>query len=91
MQIQPLDDRLLVEPEELDEQRTASGLYIPDTAREKPRTAKVAAVGTDEDLAEKVHVGDRVLYGKYSGEEFELEGHKYLMLQRNEVLAFLRD
>ena len=89
MKIQPLDDRVLVTPEESAEQKTRGGLYIPDSAREKPRTAKVAAVGTDDDLKEKVKVGDRVLYGKYAGDEFELDGEKYLILSRNEVLAVL--
>lgn len=90
MKIQPLDDRVLVTPEDdASEQRTKGGLYIPDSAKEKPRTAKVAAVGTDDDLKEKVKVGDRILYGKYAGDEFELDGKKYLVLSRNEVLAVL--
>ena len=90
MKIDPLDDRLLVEPELAAEQRTQGGLYIPETAREKPRTARVVAVGTDDDLREKVKIDDRVLYGKYGGDEFELEGRKFLVLQCNEVLAVLR-
>lgn len=90
MKIQPLDDRVLVTPEEsASEQRTKGGLYIPETAKEKPRTATVAAVGTDDDLKEKVKVGDRVLYGKYAGDEFELDGARYLILSRNELLAVL--
>ncbi len=90
MKIKPLDDRVLVTPDDSSsEQRTKGGLYIPDVAKEKPRTATVAAVGTDEDLQQKVKVGDRVLYGKYSGDEFELHGAKYLILSRNEVLAVL--
>ncbi len=90
MKIQPLDDRVLVTPEDASsEQRTRGGLYIPDVATEKPRTATVAAVGTDDDLKQKVKVGDRVLYGKYSGDEFELDGEKYLILSRNELLAVL--
>lgn len=92
MTLQPLDDRLLVEPEEDQAPaRTQGGIYLPDSAKEKPRTAKVVAVGTDEDLQEKIQVGDRILYGKYGGDEIELEGKKYLILQRNEVLAVIRD
>ncbi len=92
MRIEPLDDRLLVEPiEDAAMQRTAGGIYLPDTAKEKPRLARVAAVGTDEDLKEKVSEGDRVLFTKYGGDEVEADGHKYLVLQRNEVLALVRD
>ncbi|BDG61357.1 co-chaperone GroES [Caldinitratiruptor microaerophilus] len=92
MQILPLDDRLLVEPiQDEGMQRTAGGIYLPDTAKEKPRIARVVAVGTDEDLKEKVKEGDRILFGKYSGDEIEMDGHKYLILQRNEVLALIKD
>ncbi len=92
MKIEPLDDRLLVEPiEDGNPQRTPGGIYLPDTAKEKPRLARVAAVGTDEDLRGKVSEGDRVLFSKYGGDEVESDGHRYLVLQRNEVLALVRD
>ncbi len=91
MRIEPLDDRVLVQVDEDGaEQKTASGLYLPDTAKEKPRTGVVLAVGTDEDLREKVKEGDRVLYGKYTGDEVELDGKKVLVLSRNEILALVR-
>jgi chaperonin GroES len=91
MKIEPLDDRLLVEPIEDAVQRTAGGIYLPDTAKEKPRVARVAAVGTDDDLRERVSEGDRVLFTKYAGDEIENDGRKYLVLQRSDVLALVRD
>jgi chaperonin GroES len=86
MKIKPLDDRLLVEPIE-EETKTSSGLYIPDTAKEKPRMGKVVAVGTDEDLREKIKEGDNVLFAKYGGEEVEMNGTTLKILQRADVLA----
>ena len=92
MRIEPLDDRVLVQvDDETAEQKTASGIYLPDTAKEKPRTGLVVAVGTDEDLREKVKEGDRVLYGKYGGDEVDLDGKKVLVLARNEILALVRE
>ncbi len=90
MKIKPLDDRLLVEPAE-EETKTASGLYIPDTAKEKPRMGKVIAVGTDEDLREKVREGDKVLFAKYGGEEVELNNTTLKILQRSDILAVVED
>ncbi len=92
MTIEPLDDRVLVEVEESSgPQVSPGGFYLPDTAKEKPRIGLVLAVGTDEDLREKVKVGDRVLYGKYSGDEVEMDHKKVLVLQRNELLALVRN
>lgn len=92
MRIEPLDDRVLITiDEENGPQKTTSGLYLPDTAKEKPRTGVVSAVGTDEDLRERIQVGDRILYSKFSGDEIELDGLKHLLLQRNEILAIVRD
>ncbi len=86
MKIKPLDDRLLVDPIE-EETKTSSGLYIPDTAKEKTRMGKVIAVGTDEDLREKIKEGDNVLFAKYGGEEVEVNGTVLKILQRSDVLA----
>ena len=61
MQIKPFEDRVLVEPEEVEESRTKSGIIIPDTAKEKPRTGKVIEVGTDEELAKNIKVGDKIV------------------------------
>ena len=89
MNIQPLADRVLIQPAEA-EQRTASGIIIPDTAKEKPQRGKVLAVGKgtkDEEMILKE--GDEVLYGKYSGTEIELDGEKFLMMRQSDVLAVI--
>ena len=87
LNIKPLSDRVLVEPEAAETQ-TASGIYIPETAKEKPQKGKVVAVGSgkkDHDMT--VKVGDTVLYGKYSGTELKLEGKDYLMMREDDILA----
>ena len=87
MNIKPLADRVLVLPAQAEE-KTASGIIIPDTAKEKPQRGKVVAVGNgtkDEEMILKV--GDEVLYGKYAGTELENEGEKYLMMRQSDVLA----
>lgn len=89
LKIQPLSDRVLIEPMAA-EQKTASGLYIPDTAKEKPQQGKVVAVGKgkkDHDMT--VKVGDTVLYGKYSGTELKLDGAEYLMMREDDILAIV--
>ena len=88
MKIQPLDDRVLVEPA-TEEEKTASGIIIPDTAKEKPRRGKVVAVGNDEELQGLLKVGDEVLYGKYAGDELHYDGGDYLILSRSDILAKL--
>jgi chaperonin GroES len=80
----------LVEPEEIEEGRTKGGIIIPDTAKEKPRTGKVVEVGTDEELAEKIKVGDRIVFAKFTGDEVEFEGKKYLIVSRSDILAVIR-
>ena len=90
MRIKPFEDRVLVEPEEVTESKTKSGIILPDTAKEKPRRGKVVEVGTDEELAEKIKVGDIVVYAKFSGDEIELEEKKYLLISRNDILAIIR-
>lgn len=87
--IKPLADRLLVEPKEA-ETKTASGLYIPDTAKEKPQEGKVIAAGPGKkDEPMEVKVGDEVLYGKYAGTEVTVEGKKYLIVKQSDILAIL--
>lgn len=89
LKIKPLADRVLVEPMEA-ETTTASGIIIPDNAKEKPQKGKVTAIGTgkvDEPLT--VKVGDTVLYGKYSGTELKLEGKDYLIMRESDILAIL--
>jgi len=86
MKVKPMDDRVLVEPME-QESKTASGIIIPDSAKEKPIIGTVVAVGTYEDLKEKIKVGDKVLYAKYGGEEISFEGKDYKIIQRSDILA----
>lgn len=87
--IKPLADRVLVEPKEA-ETKTASGLYIPDTAKEKPQEGKVIASGPGKkDEPMEVKVGDEVIYGKYAGTEVTVEGKKYLIVKQSDILAIL--
>ncbi len=89
IKIQPLSDRVLVEPQAA-ETKTASGIIIPDSAKEKPQRGIVVAVGNgkkDHDMT--VKVGDTVLYGKYSGTELKLEGQDYLMMREDDILAIV--
>ncbi|MFW5584452.1 MAG: co-chaperone GroES [Bacteroidales bacterium] len=89
MNIKPLADRVLVKPAAAEE-KTVAGIIIPDTAKEKPLKGEVLAVGNgtkDEEMVLKV--GDTVLYGKYSGNEVEIDGEKYLMMRQSDVLAVL--
>jgi chaperonin GroES len=93
--IKPLEDRILVQPLDA-EQTTASGLVIPDTAKEKPQEGKVLAVGPgrfDEDGDKRipldVAVGDVVIYSKYGGTEIKYDGEEYLILSARDVLAIL--
>ncbi|WP_430906496.1 co-chaperone GroES [Maribacter sp. 2-571] len=87
--IKPLADRVLIEPMAA-ETKTASGIYIPDTAKEKPQQGKVVAVGPGtKDEKVTVKVGDKVLYGKYAGTELKLEGVDYLMMRESDVLAII--
>ena len=87
--IKPLSDRVLVEPMAA-ETKTASGLYIPETAKEKPQQGKVVAVGSGKkDHEMTVKVGDTVLYGKYSGTELKLDGADYLMMREDDILAII--
>ena len=89
MKIQPLADRVLIEPAAAEE-KTVGGIIIPDTAKEKPLQGKVIAVGNgtkDEEMVLKA--GDTVLYGKYAGTELEFEGQKYLVMRQSDVVAVL--
>jgi chaperonin GroES len=89
LKIQPLSDRVLLEPQEA-ETKTASGLYIPDSAKEKPQQGKVVAVGKGKkDHNMTVKVGDIVLYGKYSGSELKHEGNDYLIMREEDILAII--
>ena len=89
LNIKPLADRVVVEAAPAEE-KTASGIIIPDTAKEKPQQGTVVAVGNgkpDEPLT--VKVGDTVLYGKYSGTEISLNGGDYLIMRESDILAIV--
>jgi chaperonin GroES len=86
IKIEPMGSRVLIRPLE-QETKTNSGLYLPESAKEKPQTGEVVAIGTDEDI--KLKVKDKVLFGKYTGTEFKMDGVDYLLLEANDVLARL--
>ena len=89
LNIKPLADRVLVEPLEA-ETKTASGIIIPDTAKEKPQKGNIVAVGPGtKDNPVTVKVGDSVLYGKYSGTELKLDGKNYLIMRESDILAIV--
>lgn len=93
MDIKPLGDRVLVKPLEQEEEKIGS-IYIPDSAKEKPQEGTVEAVGTgrregDKTIPLDVKVGDRVLYGKYSGTEIKRGGQDYLIVRESDILAIL--
>ncbi len=93
--IVPIGDRIVVKIEE-NEERTKSGIVLPDTAKEKPQKGKVVAVGSGRllDNGKKVElevkVGDTVIFSKYAGTEIKLDGEKYLILSESDVLAILK-
>ena len=85
----PLADRVLVEPEAAEE-KTASGIIIPDTAKEKPQRGKIVAIGTGtKDEPMTVKAGDLVLYGKYSGTELNIGGTDYLIMKESDIYGII--
>jgi len=87
--IKPLADRVLVEPAEA-EVKTAGGIIIPDTAKEKPQKGKIVAAGAGKkDEPMTVKVGDTVLYGKYSGTEIAIDGNNYLIMKESDIYAII--
>jgi chaperonin GroES len=94
MNLKPLGDRIVVKPTEQEEQ-TALGIFLPETAKEKPQQGKVIAAGpgarkdTGERIAMDVKVGDKVLYARYAGTNVKLDGKEYLILKESDVLAIV--
>ncbi|MDR2711228.1 MAG: co-chaperone GroES [Burkholderiales bacterium] len=94
MKLRPLHDRIIVKRVE-EERKTAGGIVIPDTATEKPSMGEVVAVGpgkSDDNgkvIAMGVNVGDKVLFGKYSGQEFKMDGHDYLHMREDDVIGIV--
>lgn len=94
VKIKPLGDRILIKPLKAEE-KTKGGIILPDTAKEKPQEGKVVAVGKGKTLESgkaeplEVKVGDKVLYGKYSGTEIKIEGEEHLIVKEEDVLAII--
>ncbi|MFJ5717400.1 co-chaperone GroES [Neobacillus novalis] len=92
--LRPLGDRIVIELVE-SEEKTASGIVLPDSAKEKPQEGKVVAVGTGrvlengERVALEVAVGDRIIFSKYAGTEVKYQGTEYLLLRENDILAVI--
>lgn len=92
--LRPIYDKIVVKRVE-EQEKTAGGIILPDTAKEKPQVGEVVAVGegrlgkTDQLIPLKVKVGDKVLFNKYAGTEVELDGEKYLVMSEDEVLAII--
>ena len=92
MNLRPLQDRIIVKRME-EEQKTAGGLFIPETAKEKPQRGEIVAVGNGKKTEEgkvlplDVKVGDKVLFGKYAGTEIKVDGDEYLMMREDDLLA----
>jgi chaperonin GroES len=89
LKVKPIADRVLVEPSAAEE-KTAGGLYIPDTAKEKPQRGKIVAVGNGKkDEPMTVKTGDHVLYGKYAGTEVTIDGKDYLIMRESDLFAIV--
>ncbi len=94
MKIKPLSDRVVIEPLEA-EDKTSGGIYLPDTAKEKPQIGKIVAAGpgkasdTGDIIKMEVKVGDKILYGKYSGTDVTVEEKDYLIVRESDILAIL--
>jgi len=85
--IQPMGTRVLIKPME-QESKTSSGLLLPESAKEKPQTGLVVAVGDDDDI--KLKVNDKVIFAKYTGTEFKFDGQDYLLIECADILAKLK-
>jgi len=88
--VQPLGTRVLISPDKSAEDRTSGGLYIPESAKEKPQTGFIVAIG-DEEEDIKVKVGQKVLYPKYTGTEIKLDGVEHLIMDADDILAIIND
>jgi len=95
MQVRPLHDRVLVK-RQMEEEKSKGGIYIPDTAKEKPAQGEIIAVGTGRVTEDgkvrplEVKKGDKVLFGKYSGTEIKIEGEEYLMMREEDILGVIQ-
>jgi len=89
MTLRPIENRVVIELKDDVVEKNVGGIIIPDTAKDKPNIGIVTAVGTDAELQKIIKVGDRVIYAKYSGTEIEIEGRKYLIISKEDVLAVI--
>lgn len=95
VKIRPLDDRILVKQTEAEE-KTAGGIVLPETAKEKPQQGKVVAVGTGKRLEDgsrspiEVKVGDEIYYGKYASTEIKVDGKEYMIIRESDVLGIIQ-
>ncbi len=96
MKLQPLHDRVIVKPSE-PEEVTKGGIILPDTAKERPQQGEVIAVGTGKQTEDgktiplQVKVGDKVIYGKYSGTEVTIDGEEYLIMRESDIFAIIQN
>lgn len=91
MNIQPLDDRVLIEKALDENEQKVGSIIIPDTAtKEKPTMGKVVAVGTDDELKKNIKKGDTIIYSKYAGDEIKIEDKEYMIIQRSDILAIVK-
>jgi chaperonin GroES len=89
MMIEPLGPRVLIKPLQ-EEAKTASGIILPETAKEKPQQGSIEAVGDEDEMMSGLEVGDVVLFAKYSGNEFEMDGNTYIIMDEGDVLARIK-
>ena len=90
LKLKPLGDRLIIQPNEEDDAKSSGGIFIPDTAKEKPQKGNVVAVGAGtKENPITLKVGETVLYGKYSGTELKLDGKDYLIMRESDILAIV--
>ena len=93
--LQPLGDRVLVKRLEPEEQKTSGGIYIPDTAQEKPQRGEIVAIGAGlvnddgKTIPMRVKVGDQVLFGKYGGSDVEIDGEEYMIIKEDEIYGII--
>ena len=87
IKIKPVGERIVIKPVEQKEQKTVSGIYLPDSAKKDDNSGEVVAIGKIEDV--EVKIGDKVIYSPHSGTEIEMDGEKFIILEKNEILAII--
>lgn len=90
MTIEPLGPRVLIQPIE-QETTTKSGIILPETAKEKPQQGLIEAVGNEEEMMSDLAVGDKVLFAKYTGNQIQIDGTEYIIMEENDILARIKE